>query len=93
MATTLTITDILKRAKGVYIRWNDGTEQEFGSVAELRDYVSANLSLDALRAIGLSLIVARTGATLTAAEIAAIKGKKLTVDLSAAAGANWGRVE
>jgi hypothetical protein len=88
MAISLQITDIVVEAKRVLVRFSDGVELEFGSRDEAVQYAREQLDREALRAIAVAMIITRFP-NLTAANIAAIRGKALTVDLTQA---SWGVV-
>lgn len=74
--TSLTCRKVVKRGKKFYVRWSDKTENEFASEQEARDYVTATLNEEVLRA----LMVARWLEDFTGNP--KIEGKTITLELS-----------
>ena len=82
MAVSITCTRIFQSGDKWYVRWSDKSENEFSSLADVKDFVRDRLSRDALKAIGLAkwMEVNPTGSNP-----ALLIGKTITADLSLAA--------
>lgn len=83
MAATVTCTKVAKAAGRGYVRFNDGTELEFVSIAEARAWAEAQLNDVSVKAVLRAVLIVKwLRADPNANNSALIEGRSATADLT-----------
>lgn len=79
----LTVRKVTRRAGKIYIRWSDKTEQEFESLAQLRDEVRGAIQDGGLKDIMRTLLLASAIKSANDGSLLqGLEGKTISMDLA-----------
>ena len=79
----LTVRKVTRRAGKIYVRWSDKTEQEFDSLAQLRETVRDALQDGGLRDMMRTLLLASAmKAANDGSLLQSLEGKTISMDLA-----------
>jgi hypothetical protein len=79
----LTVRKVTRRAGKIYIRWSDKTEQEFESLAQIRDDIKGAIQDNGLKDImRLLLLASAMKSANDGSLLASLEGKTISMDLA-----------